>query len=62
MVRNVENLVKIEHPKKVSEMKLDTLEIFPLIPKLGLTDIEPYKESGLPVHVDLDLDQLEKEE
>lgn len=60
MVRNIENL--IERPKEVSEMKRETLETFPTIPKLGLTNIEPYTESGLPVQIDLGLDQLEEPE
>ena len=61
MARNIEKLIKIEQPKKISEMKLDTLEAFPANPKLDLMNIEPCTESGIVVHVDLDLDQLEEE-
>jgi hypothetical protein len=62
MVRPIEKLLKIDHPKKISEMKLETLEVHPALPKLGLMDIEPYTEPGITVHVDLGLDQLEEQE
>ncbi|MGD9131001.1 MAG: hypothetical protein PVH73_05445 [Candidatus Bathyarchaeota archaeon] len=62
MARNIEKLIKIEHPKEISEMKLDTIEPFPIIPKLDLENIEPYTEPGIAVHVDLGLDQLEESE
>ncbi|MCW4015196.1 MAG: hypothetical protein NWF06_02390 [Candidatus Bathyarchaeota archaeon] len=62
MVRNIEKLIKIEHPREISEMKIDTLETFPAIPTLDLMDIEPYTEPALPVHIDLGLDQLEEKE
>jgi hypothetical protein len=62
MARNIEKLIKIEHPKEISEMKLDTIEPFPTIPKLDLENIEPYTEPGITVHVNLGLDQLEEPE
>jgi hypothetical protein len=62
MVRPIEKLIKIEHPRKLSEMKLETLEVCPALPKLDLMDIEPYTEPGIAVHVDLGLDQLEEQE
>jgi len=62
MDRNMEKLVKIEHPKEVPEMKLDTIEPFPTIPKLDLENIEPYAEPRITVHVNLGLDQLEEPE
>lgn len=62
MVRNLEKLIKIEQPTKLSEMKLEPLEAFPTLPKLDLTNIEQCTEHGLPVHVDLGLDQLEEPE
>ena len=62
MARNIEKLIKIEHPKEISEMKLDTIEPFPIIPKLDLENIEPYTEPGITVHVDLGLDQIEEPE
>jgi hypothetical protein len=62
MARNIEKLIKIEHPKEISEMKLDTIEPFPTIPKLDLVNIEPYTEPAITVHVDLCLDQLEEPE
>ena len=55
MVRPIEKLIKIEHPRKLSEMKLETLEVCPALPKLDLMDIEPYTEPGITVHVDLGL-------
>jgi hypothetical protein len=61
MARNIEKLVKIERPRKLSEMKLNTIDAFPVIPKLDLMDIEPCTEPGITVHVDLGLDQLEEE-
>jgi hypothetical protein len=62
MDRNIEKLIKIEHSKEISEMKLDNIEPFPTIPKLDLMNIEPYTEPGIIVHIDLDLDQLEEPE
>jgi hypothetical protein len=61
MVRNIEKLLKIEQPRKLSEMKLNTVECFPAIPELDLMDIEACTEPGIKVHVDLGLDQLEEE-
>jgi CO dehydrogenase/acetyl-CoA synthase gamma subunit (corrinoid Fe-S protein) len=62
MDRNVEKLIKIEHPKEIPEMKLNTIEPFSTIPKLDLVNIEPYTEPGITVHVDLGLDQIEEPE
>jgi len=62
MVRNLEKLIKIEHSKEISKMKLDTIEPFSTIPKLDLVDIEPCTQLGITVHVDLSLDQLEEPE
>jgi hypothetical protein len=62
MARNLEKLIKLEHPKELSEMKLDTIEPFPTIPKLDLVDIEPYTEPGITRNIDLGLDQLEETE
>ena len=62
MVRTIEKLIKIERPREISEMKFDTMEVFPIIPTLDLMDIEPCTESGITLHIDLGLDQLEEEE
>jgi len=62
MARNIEKLIKFEHPKEISEMKLDTIEPFPTIPKLDLVNIEPYTEPGITLNIDLGLDQLEETE
>jgi hypothetical protein len=61
VARTIEKLIKIERPREISEMKLDTLEVFPVIPKLDLMNIESCTESGIAVRVDLGLDQLEEE-
>ncbi len=62
MVRTIEKLIKIEHPREISEMKFDTMEVFPTIPTLDLMDIEPCTEPGITVHIDVGLDQLEEQE
>jgi hypothetical protein len=62
MVRNIEKLVKIECIKEKTEKKLDSVKAFATIPTLNLMNIEPYSESGIPVHFDLGLDQLEEQE
>ena len=61
MARNIEKLIKIEQPREISEMKLNQIETFPVIPKLNLMDIEPWTKPETAVHVDLGLDQLEEE-
>ena len=61
MVR-IEKLIKIECPKEITERKIETVGAFPKLPTLDLMDIEPYTETGITVHVDLGLDQLEEEE
>jgi hypothetical protein len=61
MARNIEKLIKIEQPRKISEMKLNPIEAFPAIPKLDLIDIEPNTKTEIAVHVELGLDQLEEE-
>jgi hypothetical protein len=43
-------------------MKLESLETFPALPKLDLTNIETCTEPALAVHIDLGLDQLEEPE
>jgi len=62
MARNMEKLIKLEHPKEIPEMKLDTIEPFTTIPKLDLVNIEPYTEPRITLNVDLGLDQLEETE
>ena len=62
MVRTIEKLIKIERPREISEMKFDTMEVFRTLPRLDLMDIEACTESGITVHIDLGLDQLEEQE
>ena len=61
MAKTIEKLIKIEQPRNISEMQLNTIEIFPAIPKLDLTDIEAHTEPSIAVQVDLGLDQIEEE-
>jgi hypothetical protein len=61
MVRNIEKILKIERPKDVPKVGTDTIQV-PNTLKLDLIDIESCTESGLTVHVKLDLDQLEDPE
>lgn len=52
-------VLKIECPKRVPKLKTETIEVIPGSLKLNLTNIEPYAEPGIAVHIDLKLDQLE---
>ncbi len=60
MAKSIEKLIKIEAPRKISEMKLNPID-FPALHKLDLTDIEHGIEPGTAVHIDLGLDQIEEE-
>jgi hypothetical protein len=62
MVRDVEKLVKIDCPKKISESKLETVTTFPKIPVIDLMNIESHTEPGISIKVDLALDQIEEQE
>jgi hypothetical protein len=62
MARNIEKLLKIEHPKEVSKLSLDTIETIPTSLTLDLVDIEPYAEPRVTVNINLGLDQLEEQE
>lgn len=63
MVRPAEKLLKIEPPKQISEMKLETPEIFsPAVLKLDLTNLEQYTEPDTKININLGLDQLEESE
>jgi hypothetical protein len=62
MARNVEKLLKIETPRKVSKLTLEACEVIPTTPRLDLTNIEPCTEPTMNVHIDLGLDQLEEPE
>ena len=62
MARPIEKILKIERPKALPEMKLDTIETFPTTLELDLTNIEPYVEPEMNVNIDLGLDQLEEPE
>ena len=60
MARNIEKLLKIERPREVTKLTLDTVEVIPPSLRLDLVDIEPYTEPKINVHIDLGLDQLEE--
>lgn len=62
MGRNIEKLLKIERPREVSKLSLETVEIIPPSLKLDLVNIEPYAEPKVTVNIDLGLDQLEETE
>ena len=62
MVRNIEKLIKIDHSTKLSERELETLEVYPTLPKLDLMNLETGTKQEIPVHVDLGLDQIEEQE
>jgi hypothetical protein len=62
MVRNMEKIMKTECPKRVPELKTESIDVVPQPLELNLTNIEPYTEPGITVHIDLNLDQLEEPE
>jgi len=62
MARNIEKLLKIERPREVSKLTLDTIEVIPASLRLDLVDIEPYAEPRVTVNINLGLDQLEEQE
>jgi hypothetical protein len=62
MARNIEKLLKIERPKEVPKLNLETIETIPTSLTLDLVDIEPYAEPRVTVNIDLGLDQLEEPE
>ena len=62
MDRNIEKLIKIECPGKITQRKIEPIEKFQELPTLELIDIEAPIEHGISVHVDLGLDQLEEQE
>ena len=62
MARSIEKLMKIETPKQINKLDPECLKEYPLIPKLNLMDIESFSEPGVPVNIDLGLDQMEEEE
>jgi len=61
MVRNIEKLVKIEHPTNVSELPVEPIKmIHASTINLDLVNLEPYTEPSVPLNIDLGLDQLEE--
>jgi hypothetical protein len=62
MARNIEKLLKIESPREVPKLTLETIEVIPTNLTLDLVDIEPHAEPRITVNIDLGLDQLEEQE
>ena len=62
MARNIEKLLKIESPREVSKLSLETVEVIPTSLRLDLVDIELYTKPRFTVNIDLGLDQLEEPE
>ncbi|MCJ7614023.1 hypothetical protein MUO71_04595 [Candidatus Bathyarchaeota archaeon] len=58
----MEKLLKIERPKRVCDLKINTIEVVPPTLTLDLVNIEPRTEPSVTVNVDLGLDQLEETE
>ncbi len=58
MVKIMDKILKIEPPKRISDLDLESLKI-PTILALDLVDIESWNDSKIKVNVDLGLDQLE---
>ena len=58
MVKIMDKILKIEPPKRISDLDLDSLKIHTIL-ALDLVDIESWNDSKIKVNVDLRLDQLE---
>jgi len=60
MARQAGKVLEVARPKVVPEVKLDiTPNAVHESVVLNLFDIDPYTEQKSPVHIDLNLDQLE---
>jgi hypothetical protein len=63
MARPIEKLLKIQQPKRITKMTLETPQTVPTtVLKLDLPNLEPYTEAEMNIKIDLGLDQLETEE
>ena len=62
MVRQVDKLMEVRHPEVVPKVPHEAPKAVPETLVLNLFDIDPYIEPERPRRIDLDLDQLEKEE
>ncbi|MFA5364950.1 MAG: hypothetical protein WC325_07210 [Candidatus Bathyarchaeia archaeon] len=62
MVRPIEKLVKLQQPKDLTKLTVDTIEVFPATLRLDLPNLEPCTETPMTVHIELGLDQLETDE
>ena len=61
MVRQVNKVIEVRHPEVVPKVSHEAPKAVPETLVLNLFDIDPYIEPERPIHIDLDLDQLEDE-
>jgi hypothetical protein len=61
MVRQVDKVLKVTRPEVISKVAHEAPKFVPETLVLSLFDIDPYIEPERPIHIDLDLDQLEDE-
>lgn len=57
MVKIMDKILKIDPPKRISDLDIDSLKISTIT--LDLVDIERWNDSKIKVNIDLGLDQLE---
>jgi hypothetical protein len=57
MVKIMDKILKIDPPKRISDLDIDLLKISTIT--LDLVDIERWNDSKIKVNIDLGLDQLE---
>ena len=62
MVRQVDKVLEVTHPEVVPKVAHEVPKVVPETLVLSLFDLDPYIEPERPIHIDLDLDQLEDEE
>ncbi len=58
MVKIMDKLLKIEPPKRICDLAVDSLKI-PTTLTLNLVNLESWNDSKIKVKIDLGLDQLE---
>ena len=61
MVRIVNKVLEVTHPEVSSKVAHEAPKVVPETLVLSLFDIDPHIETERPIHIDLDLDQLEDE-
>ncbi len=61
MVRIVNKVLEVTNPEVSSKVAHKAPKVVPETLVLSLFDIDPHIETERPIHIDLDLDQLEDE-